>query len=152
MRGVYTASYRISALAAAKTVIYLTAAANQVVEILSAALTNESNPVNQQLVCCLQRVQALGTPAATAVTPAAHEAGDQAAASTVKADVTGGEPTYAANSEIGREGFSSLSGWFLDPLPEERVIVPGGGTIGLRLLSAPTSFNGVVRMTFREIG
>jgi hypothetical protein len=159
VRGVYTATYRIAAISAAKTLMYITAPTGAVVEILSARVTNESNETNEQLVACLQRVTSLGTPTATVCTPATTENGSSAAASTVKANVTASEPTYGASSQgadivgaHGMDGFSSLGGWYYDPTPEERLYVNPGATIGLRLLSTPTSFDGVVRITFRELG
>lgn len=152
MRGVYTASYRISGLSAAKTLMYVTAPSTKVVEILSASLCNETNETNEQLLCTLQTVNSLGTPTATTVTPAKHEAGDQAAGSTVKANVTASEPTYVSDTEIGREGFSSLGGYYYDPMPEERPTIAPSATMGLRIINAPTSFDAVVKITFREIG
>lgn len=152
MRGVYTASYRISALAGAKTLMYITAPATAVVEIISASVTNESNETNEQLLCTFQTVNSLGTPTATTVTPAKTEAGSSAAASTVKANVTASEPTYVSDTEIGREGWSSLAGWFFDPSDAEKPIIAPSATLGLRCINAPTSFDGVVKITFREIG
>lgn len=154
MRGVYTATHKLSGLATAKTLMYLTAPSNKVVEILSVSVTNESNETNEQLQICLQRVTTLGTPTATTITPAKHEAGDQAAGSTVKANVTASEPTYTDNSgdEIFREGCSSLAGWFYDPVPEERPIVAGGASVGLRNINSNTAFDAMIRMTFRELG
>lgn len=151
MRGVYTGVVKISGLAAAKTLLYITAPANKVVEILSASVTNASNETNEQIECCLQHVTTLGSPTATTLTPSKHELGDQAAASTVKGNVTASEPTYTSNTEIGYEGSSSLGGWFFDPTPEEHPFIPGQGTMGLRLLSTPTAFDAVVRITFREV-
>lgn len=152
MRGVYTATVAITGLAAAKTLMYLTAPADKVVEILSASVTNEDTETNEQLKCCLQRVTS-GTPTATTLTPSKHEAGDQAAGSTVKGNVTASEFTYTANTEIGNEGASSLGGWRYQPIPEERPIVAGQLSIGLRLITATiTAINAVVTLTFREIG
>jgi hypothetical protein len=152
MRGVYTADVKISALAAAKTVIYITAPAAKVVEILSSVIENCSNETNEQLEATWQIVNALGTPTGTALTPAKHEAGDQAAGSTVVGDVTASEPSYVANTLNGRSGFSSLAGYMFAPLPEERPIIAPSATWGLRMLSTPTAFDAIVRVTFREIG
>jgi len=159
MRGVYTAAFRISGLSAAKTLMYLTAPSNKVVELLSASVTNETNETNEQLLCGFQRVSSLGTPTATSITPKPHENGDQAAGSTLKANVTASEPTYPAVGQdadipgaFGLEGFASLGGWFFDPTPEERPIIAGGDTWGLRMVSTPTSFDAVIKLTFREIG
>ena len=153
MRGVYTASYLISGLSAAKTLMYITTTSSIMAEILSASVTDATNVTNQQLEITLQRVATLGTPTATSITPAQHENSDQAAVSTVKANVTASEPTYTANTQIGHEGCSSLGGWFFDPMPEERPLIPPSATMGLRLLtSSPTAQDTVVRITFRELG
>ncbi len=152
MRGVYTASIAISGLNAAKTLMYITAPATKVVEILSAAISNSSNETNEQLLATFQTVNVLGTPTGTATTPAKHETGDQAAGSTVVGNVTASEPSYVANTEVGREGFSSLGGYFFDPTPEERPIIVAAGTLGLRMISTPAAFDAMVRITFREIG
>lgn len=152
MRGVYTASHKITGLNAAKTLLYLTAPSGKVVEILAASVTNLSNETNEQLEVLIQRISNLGTPTATAVTPAKHEDGDQAAGSTVAANVTAGEPTYAANTELGREGFASLGGWYFKPMPEERPTVSAGASVGIRMINAPTAFDCIVSLTFREIG
>jgi hypothetical protein len=139
--------------------MYLTAPTNKVVEILSASLTNESAETNEQMLCGFQRVTTLGTPTATTVTPKPHENGDQASSSTVKANVTASEPTYPAIGQgadipgaFGLEGFSSLGGWFFDPVPEERPNVAGGDTWGLRLVNNVTAADLVLRLTYRELG
>jgi len=152
MKGVYTVSIPIAALAAAKTALYITAPATKVIEILSASLTNESNETNEQVECCLQRVNVLGAPTKTDVTPAKHENGDQAATATCAGNVTASEPSYVADTEIGREGFPSLGGWRFDPVPEERMYIPPSGTVGLRVLNSPTAFDAIAKLTFREIG
>lgn len=153
MRGVYTASFLISGLSAAKTLMYITTTATNMVEILSSSVTDATLTTNQQIEVTLQRVSSLGTPTATTVTASPHEFGDQTAASTVKANVTASEPTYAADNQIGHEAASSLGGWFFDPMPEERPIIPPSATMGLRLLTSSISAQDtVVRITFREIG
>jgi hypothetical protein len=152
MRGTYTALLRITGLNAAKTLLYITAPSNKNVRLLSSSVTNESNETNEQEICTWQKIGTLGTPTATTLTPTPHEAGDQAAASTVKGNVTASEPTYSSNTEVGIEGFSSLGGWYFDPTPEERPIIAGGASWGLRILNAPTSFDCVVSARFVEEG
>jgi hypothetical protein len=152
MRGVYTAKVKVVGLNAAKTLIYLTAPADKVLEIISAAVTNASNETNEQLECCLQRIGTLGTPTATTLTPSKAEPGDQASGSTAKGNVTAGEPTYTADTEWGYEGAPSLGGWRYDPVPEEREVINGGGSVGLRVLAAPLAFDAVASITYREIG
>ncbi len=154
MRGVYEASAKISALSAAKTLLYLTAPANKVVEILSVAVTNCTNETNEQLECKLTRITTLGTPTATTLTPTPQEAGDQAAGSTVKANCSSEPTTYATGSDFGAEGWATIGGYRYQPVPEERPLVGGGASIGLQLVAAPAlgSFDADVRIVFREIG
>lgn len=152
MRGVYTASYKINGLNTARTLMYCTAAATHVVELVSVRLGNASEELNTQIECCLQKVNALGTPTATTVTPAKDEAGDQAAVAVVKANVTASEPTYVANTEVGYDGEASLAGYLYEPLAGERPIIAPGATWGFRLLSTPPAFDAIVRIRFREIG
>ncbi len=152
MRGVYTATDLISATSAAKTVVYITAAATHVIEILSSSITNASNETNEQCEAAWQLIGTLGTPTATTITPSPHERGDQAAASVVKKNVTASEPTYTASTQIGHEGFSSLGGWYFDPVPEERPVIAPSASWGLRLLNSPTAFDLAFKVTFREIG
>lgn len=151
MKGVYTATQKISALAAAKTLMYITAPSDRIVEILSATVTNESNATNFQFEAQLANVTTLGTPTATTVTPTPQEKGDQAAASTVKANVTASEPTYG--SALHQEGAASLVGYRFEPPTElERIYIAPSQTVGLRMITTPTSFDCDVRITFREIG
>jgi hypothetical protein len=152
MRGVYQASIRISGFTGNKTVIYITAPASKVVEILGASITNESNETNEQFYATFQRITTLGTPTATTLTPSKAEAGDQAAGSTVKGNVTASEPTYTANTEVGIQAAGSLQGWYYDPIPEERLYVEPSGNMGLRMLTTVTAFDAVGTVRFREIG
>lgn len=150
MRGVYVATAEIASLAAAKTLMYITAPAAAAVEILSIRLTNQSNETNEQLEVTLKRVSSLGTPTATSVTPTKCEAGDQSAGSTVKANVTSSEPTYS--DVIGRWGISSLAGLDDAPIPEARRWIAPGATAGLYMESTPSSFDAGVEIVFREVG
>jgi hypothetical protein len=159
MRGVYTVNYRISALAAARTLCYVTVASGKPVELLSTEVSNESNEVNEQLMACWQRITTLGTPTATTVTPAKHEYGDQAAASTWKANVTASEPTYGAIAQggaivdaLGLKGFPSLGSYLWAPAPEERPLLASGDSWGLRLVIGPSSAADInLNCTFREL-
>lgn len=154
MRGVYDANIKISGLSSARTLMLITAPATAVVKILSAKVTDASNATNQQLECCWQLVSSLGSPTSTGITPAKHERGDQAAASTVVGNVTASEPTYTANTNLDQGGFPSLAGWQHAPIEEERIIIAPGATYGLRLLSpsTPTSQDTDVVVKFQEIG
>lgn len=153
MRGTYTAAGKIAGLNAAKTLAYLTAPAGKVVEILAVTVTNESNATNFQFEVALANVTTLGSPSGfSTLTPTPHEAGDQAAASTVKIAAAGsGQPT-AYGSTLTQEGAASLVGFRHEPAPEERLYVAPGATVAVRMITTPTSFDCDVRITFREIG
>ena len=153
MRGVYEAVYKITGLASAKTLMYITAPSSKVVEILEASVTHPgSNVTNQQLEVAIQRVSSLGTPTATSVTPTPVEVGDAAAGSTVKGNVTASEPTYSSAVDGGREGYASLGGWRYQPQPESRFYIAPSGSVGVYMTSTPTSTDTIVRVVFREIG
>ncbi len=154
MRGVYEASIKISSLAAAKTLLYITAPSAKCVEVLSASVTNATNETNEQCEVTLSLISSLGTPTATTITPTMAQQGDQAAGSTLKSNVTASEPTYASSPavEVGRQGFASLAGYQFAPVPEERPVIAPSATWGLYLVNAPTAFDAVVALRFREIG
>jgi hypothetical protein len=156
---VYTVNYRVAALAAARTLVYCTAAATHLLELLYTEVSNESNETNEQVVLAWQRITTLGTPTATTVTPTKAEKGDQAAASTWKANVTASEPTYGAIAQggaivdaVGLKGVPSLGGYIYAPAPEERQMFAASDSWGLRLLNAPTAFDLVLEVRFREVG
>lgn len=153
MRGVYESGNSISGLSAAKTLIYITAAATHVLEVIGSNVGGSgSNVTNQQLKAVWQRITTLGTPTATTVTPTPTEKGDQAAAAVVKANVTASEPTYGSGLTMGQRGFSHLGGYDPAFLPEERFYVAPSDSWGLRMISTPTSFDAEVSLRHREIG
>src|ERR1700730_18083918 len=139
MRGVYTAATKIAALNASKTLAYLTAPATKAVEIIAVTVTNESNANNFQGQITIQNITTLGTPTATSVTPTPHESGDQAAGSTTKFNVTASEPTYG--TVLTREGAPSLVGYRHEPLAEERIYVAPSTSIGVRMITTPSTFD-----------
>jgi hypothetical protein len=153
MRGVYESGISIASLAAAKTLLYLTAPSSKVLESIGTNLGDSgSNVTNQQLKALWQRITTLGTPTATAITPTPTEKGDQASGATVAGNVTASEPTYGAGLTIGQRGFSSLGGYDPAFLPEERFYIAPGDSWGLRMISTPTAFDCEVSNRHREIG
>jgi hypothetical protein len=156
MRGVYTSAAKVPGITTAGTLGYLTAPANKVVEILAITVTNESNATNYQMEIQLCPITTLGAPTGyTAVTPQKHEAGDQAAGSTVNLASSNArtEPT-TYGSALTQEGAASVIGYRHEPVsPEERIYLTNGAILGVRLITTPgasTDFD--VRVTFRELG
>jgi hypothetical protein len=151
MRGVYTAYAKITGLVAAKTLMLVTVPSSKVVEVYSASVSNATNETNEQLEFSMYRVNALGSPSGTSVTPEKHETGDAAASVTVTANLTV-EPTSYVTNPFDAEGSNSLGGYRFDPIPETRPVMAPSSSFGLRLISTPTSFDAVVKIVFREIG
>jgi hypothetical protein len=152
MKGVYTASIEITALAAAKTLLLLTAPTSAVIEILACAVTNETNPTSEQMTISLQKITTLGSPVGTAANVAKAEDGSSTTAATITGNLTT-EPTTYATPPIYKQGQSNLVGCHYDPIPEERPIVSPSASIGLRLLYTPSiAFTCMVTITYREIG
>jgi len=152
MRGVYEACYSAPSVNTARTLMYITAPSGAIVEVLSASVTNVDNDTNEQLECSIQKVSTLGSPTATSITPTRLESGGPTAGSTVAANITASEPSYATGVEVNREGWPSLGGWRYQPVPEERLHIGAGQTWGIRMLSTPVSHTSNVKVVFREIG
>ncbi len=150
MKGVYTSVLKCASLASSRTLMYLTAPSTKVVEILSVTVTNESNATNFQMEIAIANISTLGSPTGTSVTPTPHEKGDQAAGSTTVGNITASEPTYGTT--ITQEGAASVVGYRHEPQLEERIYVQPSASIGVRMITTPTSSDFDVRVTFREIG
>jgi len=151
MRGVYVAEAKISALAAAKTLMLVEAAAGKLIEILSAvAVQVDKAAASQQIECEISRVTTLGTPAGTSVTPNPTEPGDQASTATVLANLTAEPTAYGVN--LDHDGGPSVGGYRYQPQPEERGLDGAGASFGLRLPNVPNSGDFVVQVKYRELG
>jgi hypothetical protein len=155
MRGVYTAAAKAPGTTSSGTLAYITVPSGKVVEILAITVTNESDATNYQMEIQLCPITTLGmTSNYTSVTPQKHEAGDQAAGSTVNIASSNSrtEPT-TYGTPLTQEGAASVVGYRHEPQPEERIYVANSASFGVRLITTPgasTDFD--VRMTFREIG
>jgi hypothetical protein len=153
MRGVYTIDAKITSLSTSKSLVLLTAPATACLEILSASVGNAgTNVTNQQLEVEFARVTTLGSPVGTAQTPSPEENGDQAAAATATVNLTTEPTTVSTTKVFDHQGFASLAGYQHVPVPEERINVPPSGSIVLKMMTAPTAFDCVVSVRYREIG
>ena len=71
MGGIYVANYRIATVTTGpKTLMYITTPATFAAKLISASVSNENNESNEQMILCFQKIVTLGTPTATAITPA----------------------------------------------------------------------------------
>ena len=152
--GVYSAEYTLAALAAAKTLMYQTAPADAVCEIMSAHVTNATNETNEQFEVKFHRIATLGTPTGTAVVPGPHHSGSTATGVTMKANITASEPTYGAVNvnEFGLQGAATLGGWHFEPPPDERPANSPAGNIGLRHMASVTAFDAKIVWVLNELG
>ena len=147
-RGFYEAQIAISGISSARTLLYITAPAAKVVEVVFSHFGNSSVETNEQCYAAWQRIGTLGTPTGTSLTPSPVMRGDQAAGSTVVGNVTASEPTYTANTVIGAMSFPSLNGYLF----ERPFIIQAADSYGFRLLNGPSAFDAQVTVRFREIG
>lgn len=114
----------------AEALIEITAASGKPVKVIYASITPASNATNQLLEAAIQKASVGAT--ATTRTPVPLHPGDAAMFATVKDTVTV-VPTFTAATEVGYEGFSSLSGWrYFGGL----TIIPGE-IHELRMVAAP---------------
>jgi hypothetical protein len=154
MRGVYTAGGKIAGLNAAKTLFVLTAPAGKVVEILSVTVTQESNVTNFQFEAQIARITTLGTLTSyTALTPTPVEAGDQASGCTAQLAAAGSNEPTTYGAMLHQEGAASLVGYRMEPLGDaDKLYVANGASIGVRMMTTPTSSDFDVLVKYREIG
>jgi hypothetical protein len=154
MRGVFRVTGTVSTVTTAKTLCYVTAPSDAVLEILSARVTCQDEDTSEQVFIELNRIATLGSPTATARTPKPTEEGSAAFGGTANENVTASEPTYdAINDAIAAGGANKLAGWEYVPLPEERAYISPSDTFGLRVVDAiSVSSDLSYEITFREIG
>jgi len=152
MRGVYNLTANIESVTTPKTLLWFQTPSDMVVEILSASVTNSGNATSEQLEAALLEVSTLGTPVFNvAANTKKSESGDVAMSVVASGDATT-EPTTYESDPIERKGFNNLAGWYYEPVPEERVAISPSKSVGLKLLSAPTSTTFNVSIKVREIG
>lgn len=131
--GVYVAQMEGVSVSASKTLVELGAPSTGVVRVLRAWIGNTDVETSNQLRVQILRQSASGT--GTSFTP-------KPLTSTATAGATC-ETNCTAEGTAGNilvdEGFNILNGWLWVPTPEERIIIPPSGFLGLKLASAPAS-------------
>lgn len=142
-------------ISTAITAIQLKAGVNGAVEILRASLSQATTATSAQIAAGIVRKSAAAT-VTTAVAgttvlkqnpinPTTDASlGTAATGITASAEGTNGEQAVT-------DGFNDLNGYVYLPAPEERLLVPQGGIIGLTFLSAPQSATRHARLAFREL-
>ena len=140
------------AVSTAITILQIKAGAATSLEIVRAWVTQESSTVSAQTAIQLNRKSAAAT--VTSLTPLIVEPNTGAAAAVGGTAATGRTATAEGTDTdvIVREGFNVLNGWLYLPVPEERIVVTGGGILGLKFPIAPANITYDYGIIFREIG
>lgn len=149
MQGVYTVLFE-GTVTTAKTLIQLKAVNS--LELLRAWITQSSVTADDTGEALLLRYDTAAT--VTSATPVKHNPLSQAAKAVGGTAATGTNATVEGSTNIENivlEGFSVLAGWSWLPTPEERILVPAGGFLGLKSNLDITSANIIAGMTFREL-
>jgi len=151
MRGVYSIRFS-GTITTAKTILQIKAGAASALEILRASITNTTVDASDSGEAQILRKSAAAT--VTSFTPLLWDPADQAAKAVGGTAATGHTATVEGTDTdiLVAEGFNVLNGWLWLPTPEERIIVPQGGIIGLKTAVTITSATLLGIMVFREIG
>lgn len=149
---VYTFGIGAQAQTAAKTLIEIAAAADMVILIERAYISQSSFDTSENLAAKVEDITTTGTgtDSTSAVTP--MQSGDSAFSGTLESNSTI-EPTYSGAVYI-EQAFNVLSGWLWTPANDDEVIVISPSQLaGIRLDVAPSgSMDFHYGCTIREIG
>jgi len=145
---VYVARMDAISVAAAKTLIDLTAPSTAVLEILRAWISQDTSETSTQEVAEIGRKTAAGAGGA-AFTPVKFAVGDSASGVTASIGPTGEGSGY---SVLIREGFNLVNGWLYLPVPEERIQVPPSGIISLKLAQVTATITVSAGIVWKEVG
>jgi hypothetical protein len=145
--GVYVIRDTLAAIAAADTLLELTAATDTGVDLLRAWVSPRGAVLDQIQEINVFTNDAAGT--GTSQTPVALKPGYAAFGGTARDVITveGATPT-----DIVEDGFHFQNGWLYLPLPEERIRIAGGDIMGIRFPVAPdAAMNIACGMIFGEL-
>ena len=146
--GVYKITDLLTAIAAADTLLELTAPTDASVALIRAWISPRGAVLDQ-----IQEVDVFINDAAgtgTAQTPVALHEGYAAFGGTARDVITveGTTPT-----PIIEDGFHFQNGWLYTPIPEEFIVIQASSIMGIRLPIAPDAAMGIAfGMVFGEIG
>jgi len=136
---IYSVSMNNVAVTGAITLVQLKAGTASILRILRAWVSQSNLTSSAE-----QRVQILrksGAATVTSFTPLLVDPGD--AASNMVSSTSGTGTNASAEGTDGdilvADNFNVLTGWLWIPTPEERIIIPPSGILGLKLPTAPAS-------------
>jgi hypothetical protein len=141
-----------TAITTAKTLVQIKAGTGAGLEIISAKVSQLTKTSSELLNLQIVRKTAAAT--VTSFTPLKLDPNDPTAAAVGGTSATGvNASAEGTNGDIlVHEVWNILNGeWNYLPVPEERIWVPAGGIIALKLNTAPAaSMNTIVEVKFRE--
>jgi hypothetical protein len=121
------------------TLLQYKAGSTNTAKLIRAWVTQSNQTSSTQQTIAILRKSAAAT--VTSFTPLLLDPGDSAAAGVGGTSATG----YTATAEgtngniLVQADFNVLNGWLWVPVPEDRIIIPPSGIIGLTLINAPGS-------------
>lgn len=155
MRSTYVLRNGGATISTAITILQLKAGTNFPLEILRAALTQDSSTTSaQERFSLLRKSGAATVTAASAGTtlckynPAAPTS--DVALGTTSTGITASSEGTDSDILVDR-GFNVINGIEWLPTPEERIIVPVGGFLAMKFLTAPASHVWFAEIVFREL-
>lgn len=152
---VYSLTNNGVSIATAITAIQLKVGTNGAVEILRGSLTQGTSTTSTQVAGMFVRKSAAATVTIAVagtnvcklnpISPTTDASlGTSATGFTASAEGTNTDQTI-------KRGFNILNGFEWLPTPEERLLVPQGGILGLTFLTAPPSATWYAEMVWREL-
>jgi len=137
-----------SLTAAITTLIEFTAPATKTCIVTRAWVAQSSNTTSAQQRAQILRRSTASTNVGTALTNPL-DAGDTAFGGTARALAT---VLGTAGAVLYADAFNWSNGWLWLPVPEERIIVPGGGILSLHLPVAPAALTVSCGFDIIELG
>jgi len=152
MRGVYSATY----VSSQDNTALLGGLENRntagVIELLSCSVVDRDSESNQMGQLSISRITVAGTTPVDQVGVGLEVLSTTATGFVVSS--WSGAPTVAS-MPLYSSGFSTLAGWYYDPIPETRIILPASGDVALNLIMTDEQAEDhdlVISWTWREIG
>jgi antitoxin (DNA-binding transcriptional repressor) of toxin-antitoxin stability system len=142
-------------VASAISVLQLKPGTNGPAEILRASMSQSGNTTSAQVAVALQRKSAAAT--VTIAVAGVNVAKLNPIAPTADASLGTSATGFTASAEGTptdypvKRGFNVLNGFEWLPTPEERVLVPQSGFLGLTFVTAPPSSVFYAELQFREL-
>lgn len=136
---VYEVSLNNTSVTAAITLVQLLAGSSSMLRILRAWCSQSNQTTSAQQA--IQIMRKSGAATVTSFTPLKLSPGDAASNMTSSTSGTGTNASAEGTDTdvLYRDNFNVLNGWLWVPTPEERIVVPPSGILGLKFPIAPGS-------------